>query len=314
MTALRGWILVAAALLSLTGCASRPRRAAPAAAPSAELSASATPDPSPSPTPGATAPSACPPVDGWDCAMRARFPAAAAYLRTRPGLLGIEVQDRTSGAIWRSGATTHATWTGSTIKLAIAADLLARHRAGRIRLTANDRSLMDSMLKVSSNDAATELWNRYDGPGMLPRFRSTYGMATLSVVPGYVTFWRNLRCTAEDLRALMGYVLGRAHPDDRGYLVGALRGVADLQHWGVWSAGPAQRPGNKNGWAVKPDSGGEHWITHSVGFAGPGERYVVAVMYALPPSGTLAQGVHAVSDLVALVFGAPNPAPVTIPA
>ena len=54
--------------------------------------------------------------------------------------------------------------------------------------------------------------------------------------------------------------------------------------------------------------------TSSVGFAGPGERYIVAVTYELPASSSLADGVHAVSDLVAMVFGAQTPAPVVIPA
>jgi len=50
-----------------------------------------------------------------------------------------------------------------------------------------------------------------------------------------------------------------------------------------------------------------------VGFAGDGERYVVAVTYRLTPSGSLSDGVHTVSDLVATVFGAPVPAKVSIP-
>ena len=37
-------------------------------------------------------------------------------------------------------------------------------------------------------------------------------------------------------------------------------------------------------------------------------------MYQLDPAGSLAEGVHTVSDLVALLFGAPVPAPVTVPA
>ncbi|MFC7657397.1 hypothetical protein ACFQV8_14365 [Pseudonocardia benzenivorans] len=62
-----------------------------------------------------------------------RFDAAAAYVsRTvgAHGYLGVEMLDRTTGAVWRDGATTHEGWTASTIKLAIAADLLTRARAG----------------------------------------------------------------------------------------------------------------------------------------------------------------------------------------
>lgn len=83
--------------------------------------------------------------------------------------------------------------------------------------------------------------------------------------------------------------------------------------WGVWAAGTDQRPGNKDGWSQEKDSYGEHWVTDTVGFAGPDERYIVAIMYQVPPQGTLDDGVHAVSYVAALLFGAPVPAPVTIP-
>jgi beta-lactamase class A len=229
--------------------------------------------------------------------------------------MGLVMRDRETGAVWRTGATADPMWTGSTIKMAIATTLLERQRAGKIRLTAADRQAMSDMLRASSNDATDTLWNRYDGPRMLDGLRTGYGMTGLSVVTGRETYWRNLRCTADDLDHLMTYVLGDGlHADDRAYLVDALRRVADNQHWGVWAAGPQLRPGNKDGWAVKPDPGGDHWITHTVGFAGPAERYVVVVMYSLPPGRTLADGVHAVSDAVAMLFDGPTPAKVSIPA
>ena len=310
--------LVVAGVL-VAACA-RPVRVAaePEVAPvSAAASASASPsvepvdEPSPSPQPTTAAPQTC---GVWGCAQEVRLAAAAAYVSRLPGDLGIVLHDRNTGAVWRAGDTQHAGWTASTIKVAIAANLLERSRAGQIALGAVDRSAMADMLNWSSNDAATVLWDKFDGPGMLAGFRTAYGMRGLSVVPGYDVFWRHLRCTAEDLHNLMSYVLDRLHPADRAYLVNALRGVADNQHWGVWAAGPALLPGNKDGWALKPDNSPDHWVTHSVGFAGPGERYIVAVMYELPASSSLADGVHAVSDLVAMVFGAQTPAPVVIPA
>jgi hypothetical protein len=265
-----------------------------------------------SPAPASSAPSAC--RDGWDCAQQARFETTAAYAASRPGRMGVVMRDRETGAVWRTGATDDPMWTGSTIKLAIATTLLERHRAGEIRLTAADRQAMSDMLRVSSNDATDTLWNRYDGPQMLDRFRTAYGMEALSVVSGMDTYWRHLRCTADDLDRLMTYVLGEhLHVDDRAYLVDALHEVADNQHWGVWAAGPQLRPGNKDGWAVKPDPGGEHWVTHTVGFAGPAERYVVVVMYSLPPGGSLSAGVQGVSDAVAMLFGGRTPAKVSVP-
>jgi hypothetical protein len=112
---------------------------------------------------------------------------------------------------------------------------------------------------------------------------------------------------------LMSYVLDRLDPADRALVVDGMRHVGPIQRWGVWAAGAAQQPGTKDGWSIEPDTGGKHWVTNTVGFAGPDARYAVAVMYQLPAGPGIDVGVHLVSDLVATVFGAPTPAPVTVP-
>ena len=224
--------------------------------------------------------------------------------------------DRQSGATWRTGDTTHSGWTASTIKLAIATDLLRRDRAGQITLSAADRHDIATMLNFSDEAASDRLWKAYGDDAMLARFRTDFGMTSLRFIPGFTrdTYWGFVKCPADDLAALMRYVLTSTNPDDRAYLVAAMRGVAPNQQWGVWAAGHAQRPGNKDGWSFESDAYGKHWVTDTVGFAGPGERYAVAIMYQVAPSGTLADGVHAVSDVAALLFGAPVPARVTVPA
>lgn len=249
----------------------------------------------------------------WGCERLRRFEVARTLVAGKPGELGVIVLDRSTNAVWRAGNTTNLAWTASTVKLAIVAAVLDWQRQGRLTVDDTDRVNMRAALHDSSNDAATALWNRYGGQQMFDRFRTAYGMTSLSVVPGYQLFWRHLRCAAEDLLQLMSYVLNQAHLDDRAYLVKELREVASNQHWGVFAAGAALRPGNKNGWAQKPDPGGSHWVTHSVGFLGPGESHIVVVTYSLPPVGTLSDGVHTVSDLVATIFGAPTPAQVSSP-
>jgi hypothetical protein len=54
---------------------------------------------------------------------------------------------------------------------------------------------------------------------------------------------------------------------------------------------------------LKPEGRPTHWVVHSVGFAGPGERYVVAVMYDLPAGHGAKDGAQTVTDVVALAFG-----------
>ena len=317
--ALRGAV-VAAALAALAACGVAPAPATPtppttaAATPAAPTPAA----PTPAPTPAPTTPADCP-DPAWSCTQQRRFAAAAAHARrvTGPkGHLAAVFVDRTTGATWRTGDTSYAGWTASTIKLAIATDLLERDRAGTVALTAADRRDLAGMLNSSDERASDRLWKAYGGADALDRFRTRYGMTALRFVPGFSAgpYWGFVRCSTDDLARLARYVLTRTDPADRAYLVAALRGVARNQQWGVWAAGADQRPGNKDGWSFEADPGGKHWVTSTVGFAGPDERYVVAVSDQLDPAGTLPGGVHAVSDLVALLFGRPVPAPVTVPA
>ncbi len=313
------WLAAAVLACSTLACSTLAGCAAPAVpgTPSPVPAASASPVAGSSAAAPTSAPTSAQPAcpDGvWSCAQQQRFAAVEAYARrtvAAHGYLGVVFTDRSTGAVWRSGDTGHEGWTASTIKLAMAADLLQRSREGAIRLSAADRHDMDTMLNFSDEAASDRLWKAYGDDAMLARFRSDLGMAGLHFVPGFTrsTYWGFVKCTTDDLAALMAHVLDGP---DRAYLVGALRGVAPNQRWGVWAAG--QQPGNKDGWSFESDSYGRHWVTDTVGFAGPGERYTVAIMYQVDPAGSLAGGVHAVSDVAALLFGRPVPAPVTVPA
>lgn len=253
------------------------------------------------------------PCGGWDCALADHFGATEALVASKRGTLEIVVRDRTTGQVWRSGDTAHPVWTASTIKLALAADILVRARSGEITLTVRMRDSIADMLDFSANWAATSLWAVYGGPTALERYRSTFGMAGVHFPTGEHA-WGAVKCTAEDLAALMSYILNSMHQADRNFIVGAMRKVHQVQRWGVWAAGAALKPGVKDGWNVELNPAGERgWVVSSVGFAGPAERYVVAVMYELEPGtqepgNTIRDGVSAVSDVVATFFGAKVPA------
>jgi hypothetical protein len=242
-----------------------------------------------------------------------RLAAATALLRGRPGTIGIIVRDRRTGTFWRAGVTDHPTWTASTIKLALVTSLLERARTGQVVLDAAAHQQIADILNFSSDQAATTLWNRYGKDSQVPRFQQTYGMSGLTFIAGFPRIWGHMKCTAEDLMHLVSYVLDTLNPTDRAFIVDGMRHVGPIQQWGVYAAGSAWQPGTKDGWSIEPDTGGKHWVTNAVGFAGPQERYAVAVMYQLPAGPGIDVGVHLVSDLVATVFGAPTPAPVTVP-
>jgi hypothetical protein len=262
--------------------------------------------------PAAGASAAAAPDITDDPALKQRFDAAGAMVTAAKGM-SIVVRDRKTGGEWRSGETTHPAWTASTIKLAMATNLLERNRTGEIKLDTAARKQIADMLDSSSDPAADALWDKYGGEGFVVWFQQQYGMTGLTFPPGVPHRWGHLKCSTEDLVRLMSYVLDRAEPTERDYLVSAMRRAGNIQHWGVWAAGAGQQPGVKNGWSIEPDGNARHWVTHSVGFAGPDAQYAIAIMYDLAPGAKIDTGVHAVSDVVATLFGAPRPAPVTVP-
>jgi hypothetical protein len=256
------------------------------------------------------------PPPAWSADQLQRFNAASALIASKQGHIGIVVEDRQTGLIWRGGEPNTLIWAGSTPKLAFALALREWARSRGTTLDATTTTQIAAMLSVSDNQAADTLWNRYatsDPTAWMARFHG-FGMTTATYVDTFPKRWGFVKCSAQDLVGLMDYILTKADPADRAYLVNAMRTVGDIQHWGVWGAGPSLQPGVKDGWSVEKDAGKEHWITATVGFAGPNERYSIGAMYhQLPGGDSIDEGVHTLTDLVATVFGAPVPAPVVVP-
>ena len=238
-----------------------------------------------------------------DCALEERIAAANTYLETRPGTVGFVVRDRESGSVYRSARSDEQVWTASTIKLAMAADLLIKDRAQSIRLSAGDRQLIEAMLHSSDDDAADALWTKYSGSDHLTFNRDfqAFGMTDLESQRGFsdvYPYWGFQKCTPDDLDHLMQYVLDKLDAEDRDYLVNQMKNVAPIQQWGVWAAGPDEHPGNKNGWSE--EQGG--WVINSVGFTGPDERYTLAIMNALNGEGGYDEGVETISHVARVLL------------
>ncbi|WP_405498559.1 tat pathway signal sequence [Nocardia sp. NBC_00511] len=248
------------------------------------------------------------PISGFDADMSSRIAAVDAYLATRPGLTGYVMRDRVSGGTYRNANADTNFWTASTIKLAIAEDLLNRARVGAIQLGPDDRALMESMLATSNDEAADFLWNKFAGLDRMSfnnAFRAN-GMTGLVPLPPTTSLeqvklfpdWGFQQCSPADLDRLMDNVLTRMHPDDRAYLLDRMRHVDTNQHWGMWGAGAAMTPGLKNGWS--DEQGG--WVVNSVGFAGPGERYTLAIMTDQGSQGGYTDGAETTTHVAQLLF------------
>jgi hypothetical protein len=256
------------------------------------------------PAPAPTTTTGCPqPAAGFDCDFQNRIAAVQAYLDSRPGTTGVVLHDMQTGAVWENDHAKDATWTASTIKLAMVVDLFNRDRAGEITLTDNDRALIAAMLHRSDDDAADTLWHRYSGSDHMT-FNDNfpdYGMTSLQPKKGYTNiypYWGFQKCTPEDLDRLIHYVLTDLPADERGYIIGEMTAVDPDQQWGVWGAGPAAQPGNKNGWSEE-DTG---WVMNTVGFVGPGQRYTLAAMNNLAGQGDYDTGRETVTHVAELLF------------
>lgn len=248
---------------------------------------------------------ACQPTD-TTCQLRERITAAEQYLADRPGVVGFVLRDRATGARYRNAHASTSIWTASTIKLAMVADLLTRERAGALTLPMADRQLMVDMLRNSDNDAADTLWSRYGGPSEVfnddfPR----YGMPGVRPQPGFgdvYPYWGFQKATADDLDGLMNYVLTGLNPADGAAVVAEMQRVDSNQQWGVWGAGSAMTPGNMNGWSQ--EEGG--WVVNSVGFAGPQQRYTLAIMNSLGDEGGYDDGVATTTQLSRILLSPSN--------
>ena len=305
--------LLAAALLA-AGCGLLPsshasQAGARSGGTAASRSASGTPSPRAAAASSASAAPACPAVPRrFSCQLRARIARVKRFLRTRPGITGVVLTDRATGAVWRNRYAATPVYMASTSKLAMAVTLLLQNRAGVIHLTSADMATMHQMLHVSSDTAADDLWFKF-GASFYTGFFGRIGLTSPVYFhqPGVTgPYWGEMACPAEELSRVVNYVLDDLPAPLRGYLAGELRHVATDQHFGVWGAGPASRPGNKDGWSVEKPG----WIINSAGFAGPGARYTLVMMNSLRGQGNYRDGTDTVTQIAAMLLrGHPVPAP-----
>ena len=114
----------------------------------------------------------------------------------------------------------------------------------------------------------------------------------------YQPYWGFQTCTPDDLDALDQYLLTVTPAAERTDIVTALQHVDPDQQWGVWGAGAAAAPGNKDGWSQEQSG----WVINSVGFVGPGQRYTLAMMNSLNGEGDDDTGRATVTQVAALLF------------
>jgi hypothetical protein len=294
----------ACVLLAVTACAPARATAPPTTAPAATAGTVYGPVPVPRPQLTPSLAQMCGQPAGFSCGLWQRIGEVKRYIAHRPGTIGVELYDRDTGASWGNRNADTDFPAASTIKLAMVTDLMRRADSGQVTLGPGDWQMMDRILYDSDDAAGDELWSAYDDGSFLGRIQR-FGMRSASFSAS-TPYWGFMYCSPHDLDSLMNYVLDKLPARDRGYIVHRMRRVGPIEQWGVWGAGGASHPGDKDGW----ENEGSVWVTNTVGFAGPHEEYTLAIMDNQGGAGDFHTGATTLSEIASLLFrGHLSPAP-----
>ncbi|MGR7027340.1 serine hydrolase [Geodermatophilus sp. URMC 62] len=172
--------------------------------------------------------------------------------------------------------------TASLVKLFLAEDVLHRARTGQLTLQPRDWRLLQAMISASDDPAASELWDRFDGPRTVRDVAARYRL-TGTAPPADPTQWGETTTTAGDLARFLALLPTVASPADATTLLVWMRTATPLaadgfdQRFGLLGAVPG-RPAVKQAWMCC--LGGSRHL-HSVGVVG---TRVVVLLSEVPRS------------------------------
>jgi Beta-lactamase enzyme family len=204
--------------------------------------------------------------------------------------------------LWRPGVDED---TASIVKVDTLATLLHQDQTSGTSLSANEESLATSMIEISDNDAATDLW---DDAGQATGIGSFDSLLDLnSTVPGSDGYWGLTQTTASDQIELpQSLVLPNQVLDagSRAYELGLMEQVTSSEDWGVSSGVPqGVTVALKNGWLPLTAT---NWRINSVGWIdGQGRDYLLAVLTDGNP--TESYGIDTIQGISSLAWAALAP-------
>lgn len=166
----------------------------------------------------------------------------------------------------------------SIVKVDILAALLLKAQRADRGLTARELALAEDMITVSSNDAATALFDAIGGVSGLNAANKRLGLKKTTANPS----WGLTRTTAEDQAKLISVIFDEKGPLDRASrrtITDLMTSVAPEQRWGVKAAvRPSEKIALKNGWLSRDTESGL-FIINSLGrVTGDGVDMSIAVL------------------------------------
>ncbi len=212
-----------------------------------------------------------------------RVEAARAFAAAAPGTVAFAVEDANGGV---RGLDQDSQFSSASVSkvLLLAAELRRLARADE-EVDEGTRALLDSMITISDNDAASGVYARVGDAGM-EEVAAGAGMRSFEVTPGY---WGGAQVTAADL-ARFFYDLDRNLPARyRAYGKRLLANVTSSQRWGI----PAGASGDwrvyfKGGWRPTATTETSGPVTHQAALLvhRSGQRIAIAVLTDQSPGAT----------------------------
>jgi hypothetical protein len=164
--------------------------------------------------------------DVWHPDMR----AALAYKRTRIGDIAFAV--RTERRFW-SYRPDHVEWSASVLKAMLLVAYLDQSSVAGRDLTSRDRALLDPMIEVSDNDAATEVRSIVGNSG-LSALAHRVGMTSFEPA----AIWGESHITARDQTKFFLHIDSFIPSLHRAYALRLLASVTPSQRWGIGEVAP----------------------------------------------------------------------------
>jgi Beta-lactamase enzyme family len=284
----------AAAEPSPTATATAGPETDPLAAPAPTTSVTATPTATPVPAPAPKA------VDPFLAAgVRARR-----ITDTTQDWASFTLLDRRTGKVVTDSRSSQLTFTESTVKAWLAADLLATRARQGTGLSAYETARMTSMIRESDDNAAEVIWRWLGADAAIRDMITTCRLRDTKV---YHDWWSKTEISSRDL-ARLGDCIQPGKGKFLSAAVGAplvtlMRSVDVSNAFGIQQAqpaGPGVRIAVKNGWTEHGGTG--QWNVNCLGVWGPGSRWVLAVTTRYPIGNGLGYGAEVCRRVTTALF------------
>ena len=212
-----------------------------------------------------------------------RVAAAREFAAEAPGTVSFAMIDAEAGL--RGYEPDAAFSSASVSKALLLAAELRRLRAEGEALDGGTRSLLESMITVSDNDAAGAIYARV-GDGGMNEVADRAGMRSFEITPGY---WGGAQVTAADLARFFFRLDGNLRGPHRRYAERLLAGVVSTQRWGIPEAAPGRWTVYfKGGWRPPATEETSGPVTHQAALLRDrtGRRVGLAILTDLSPGST----------------------------